>query len=247
MIIILDIRVYKDSKFWIYDKINHKDKKNTIIYILNDGDMFLEEDRSFFKKVGKNFKNILIIGVIPNNRFKEYTPWYGKRPVSWTDFYYGYGNEYLDKLIKELIPYILGKLNIPASNNIFIGGASLGGLISTYALFKYEYFKGGIFVSASYWYEGFLNYLKDTPLPCKNIYIYMDVGDKESPGRITYFKDIIGETRKVYNIFLDKGIDKEKINFKLMENMGHKKSVFIDRIYSGIDFCYKKIRGEKLV
>lgn len=234
--------VLEGRQIGILNLINNDRKEPPNLFIIQDAEMFQEVENNFLGNLEKNAPNMLIALISTDDRDGEYTPWYAERTVAWVDEFSGNGDDYINFLIDRLIPFLEDKYNrIFNKTNTYMAGASLGGLISTYALFKYpNEFAGGIFVSSSYWYENFLNFLNLSRNINKEAIIYMDVGDQEGIGKITLGKDIVEETKKVYQIFLDKGIKKDNIYFEIKKDMSHNISFFVDRIYDGIIYINNK-------
>ncbi|MEQ1677303.1 MAG: alpha/beta hydrolase-fold protein [Chitinophagaceae bacterium] len=99
----------------------------------------------------------------------------------------GEGKQYVDFLVKTLKPFIDKKYRtLKDSRNTFIAGASMGGLISLYAVLKYPKVFGGAGVfSPSVWIckEELLQLIKTTGRKVKsNIYFYC--GKQEGPGMV---------------------------------------------------------------
>ena len=230
---------FENRNIYVYSDIRNEDVK---LFLVNDGDMIKRVQNNMFNKLEENSENIIVVAIEPEDRFNEYTPWFQNSYVDRIDVFKGSGDDYLELLMDELVPYIEEKEDVEIKDkNIFLAGASLGGLISSYGLLKYpKRLGGGIFVSSSYWYDGFLNYLSDSTCIDEDWLIYMDVGDKEKPGKITLFKDIVKETQKVYEILLEKGVKEKNINYRIQKDMGHNESFFIDRIYNGIVWISSK-------
>ncbi len=223
----------EDRKIYVYNDI--KDDQ-ALLFIINDGDMIKNIENNIFQKLAENVENIMVVFVDSPDRFKEYTPWKHKSTVNNVDFYEGGGDQYLAYILKDILDVLEKTYGIGfRSSNIFLGGSSLGGLIASYGLFQYpDSLGGGIFVSSSYWFDGFLDYLDQRSIDLSDKKVYMDVGDLERPGRTTMGKDVVGETKKVVDVFLAKGLKEENLSFILQENMGHNQSFFIDRIYDAI-------------
>ena len=60
-----------------------------------------------------------------------------------------------------------------------IGGYSLGGLFSLYAVVNTDLFGTVLSCSSSLWYPDFLDYLKEHPFKAAHPKLYMSVGDQE--------------------------------------------------------------------
>ena len=64
------------------------------------------------------------------------------------------------------------------TNNIHIGGGSYGGLLSCYGLFTQRYFKDGICMSSSFWWDN-QNFVHSVlpRLPKLSLRVYIDSGE----------------------------------------------------------------------
>lgn len=230
---------FKNRKIFIYSS---KELRNPNVYLIQDGQDLKEVENNIIGKIDNNSDDIVVVFIESLDRNSEYTPWYSSTLVQSIECFPGEGDFYLDFIVGELIPFLGFKLGIDILNErIYMGGSSLGGLISTYALFKYpDIFHGGIFVSSSYWYDGFLEYIRSFEGFKTRKIVYLDVGSGERPGKITLNKDVVEETKKVYEILLAKSIGERDILFKIHKGMTHEISYFIDRIYDGIFYMETK-------
>lgn len=220
-----------------------KEEKNPLVFLINDGYMFREIENNVLGKL-ESFKNLALVFLDSKNRNSDYTPWYGDSLVERIDCFPGKGDDYLEFLRTD----VLGKLRSLGLNiggdRTYLVGSSLGGLIGTYGIVNYQKtFAGGVLVSSSYWYDGFVDYLKKSDLDLSNHIIYMDMGAKEGISKITLGKDNLKLTKEVRDIFLEKGLKEENLEFKVHEGMKHKESYFVDRIYDGIEFIHRKKEG----
>lgn len=99
-------------------------------------------------------------------------------------------DNYLKFIVRELKPFIEKKFSVCSDReNTFIGGSSMGGMISIYAICEYPKIFGGAFCMSTHWPgtfytennpypESFLKYLdKKLPDPEKHK-IYFDCGDQ---------------------------------------------------------------------
>jgi predicted alpha/beta superfamily hydrolase len=107
-----------------------------------------------------------------------------------TDVFIPNSNNYLKFLVEELKPYINKKYSVHNNlENTFIGGSSMGGLISIYAICEYPEVFGAAICMSTHWpgsFEiennpipnAFLNYLSNNLPNPKNHKIYFDCGDQ---------------------------------------------------------------------
>jgi predicted alpha/beta superfamily hydrolase len=115
--------------------------------------------------------DIVLIGLEGMDWDRDLTPWAAKRAFRGGNDFSGGADEYLNGLIKKIIPTVESTLQIVPSSRILLG-YSLAGLFSLYALYRTELFSCAASVSGSLWYDGFLDFLKDKrPMqPPKRVY-----------------------------------------------------------------------------
>ncbi|MCR5112913.1 MAG: hypothetical protein K6A63_03125 [Acholeplasmatales bacterium] len=148
--------------------LNYDKNKKYKLLVLNDGDML--------EKLNIEFDG-LIFGVIPNNRLKEYTPYYAKALRENVEDFGGESDLYNEYINNSLLPYILDNYNIDM-NYLIYGGYSLGGLCAVDSLFKYNRFNHIISICGSFWFPDYTNNIKSRKIVNKaNIYLLN--GNKE--------------------------------------------------------------------
>jgi len=107
----------------------------------------------------------IIVGLIPQCRPDDYTPW----PATVMDgmpAFGGLGDRYLDFLANSLKPHIdTVYRTLPDPSNSCIMGVSLGGLISLYAIYRQNCFGCAVSISGSMWYPGFISFMQNH-VPC---------------------------------------------------------------------------------
>ena len=91
-------------------------------------------------------------------------------------------NQFLKFLVKELKPYIDANYKTDRGrNSTFLAGASMGGLISAYAISEYPNIFGGAACLSTHWIalDGvFIEYLKNNLPSPENHKMYFDFGTK---------------------------------------------------------------------
>lgn len=113
------------------------------------------------------------------NRIDEYTPWRDN------DHQRGGGaDQYLDWIEHDILPALRDKYRIhtdPKQN--VVGGASLGALVSLYALVKRPHlFGGAMLMSGSWWWQNnsFHEFIKNSWNPSAHTRVWLDTGDSEN-------------------------------------------------------------------
>lgn len=182
----------KKRKAYVYlpEDYEYSDRRYPVMYMFDGHNLFFDGEATFGKSWGlKDYldrtNTPLIIAAVEcnhegNSRLSEYSP---------VDFTFKNGEKikrrgkkYMDWLVNVFKPYIDENLRtLPDRENTAIGGSSMGGLMTVYALAKYnKYFSKGAALSPSLWVEGgkvpdFIHKSKFG----KNTLLYTDYGSKE--------------------------------------------------------------------
>lgn len=163
-----------------------------VLYMMDGQNLFFDEDATYGKSWGmydflvNSGAPIIVVGIDSsrgnnNERLCEYSPF------DYDDFKFGFikgqGKTFLKWLIEDLKPYIDDNYPTLADrHNTYIGGSSMGGLISYYALLKHnDVFRGGACLSPSLWVdnEKLVNLAKKSKIDSDTI-IYLDYGSTEA-------------------------------------------------------------------
>jgi predicted alpha/beta superfamily hydrolase len=160
--------------------MNENKIKNVIVVgIWNGGERRHSEyfPKKPFQQLSKAQQAVVYNGVRKNN-------------VSVFNNYELNADNYLKFIVEELKPFIDQKFSTQANfKNTFIGGSSMGGLISMYAICEYPKVFGGAICMSTHWPgifemennpipEAFINYLASNLPRAKNHKLYFDCGDK---------------------------------------------------------------------
>jgi predicted alpha/beta superfamily hydrolase len=183
-----------------------------VLYMFDGHNLFTDEEATFGKCWGlssylDNNSVPLIVAAVEcnhhgNGRLSEYSPssfiFHGEKIT-------GRGKKYMDWLVSEFKPLIdQNYLTLPDRANTFIGGSSMGGLMTLYALANYNsYFSKGAALSPSLWVDG-------DSLPTfmpkgkygKNTVLYMDYGSKEFKNHSSQKKAFCA----AYTLLVEKGV-----------------------------------------
>ncbi len=182
----------KKRKVYVYLPIEYNSDSEVrypVMYMFDGHNLFFDDKASFGKSWGlKDYldstRTPLIIASVEcnregNGRLSEYSP---------IDFIFkngekikGRGGEYLNWLVKEFKPYIDKTFNtLSDREHTAIGGSSMGGLMTLYALAKYNaYFSRGAALSPSLWVYGDIPDFVEKSRFGKNTILYTDYGSKE--------------------------------------------------------------------
>jgi len=143
-------------------------------------------------------------------------------------------------VVNEVKPYIDRKYRTSTSpEHTGIIGASLGGLISLYALYRYPDIFGRFgSISGSFWYEGFIEFVKENRLQNMKSRIYMDVGSREGAGKNNIQREMLIRTGEVYNQFLEQGLPAANCRYWISEGDTHGQLYFMQRFPAALNWLY---------
>lgn len=166
------------------------DVRYPVLYMFDGQNLFSDEEATYGKSWGladylDYTETPLIVAAVEcntvgNGRLSEYSP------VNFTmsdgEKIQGRGKKYTDWLVNEFKPFIDENfLTLPDRSHTAIGGSSMGGLMTLYALSRYgRYFFGGAALSPSLWVCGMGtdSFIAEGKFR-KDSVIYMDYGSRE--------------------------------------------------------------------
>lgn len=205
----------KERNSYIYLPVGYdgEDRRYPVLYMFDGHNLFSDEEATFGKSWGlgeyldQTGAPLIVAAVECNHegdmRLSEYSPvncrFRGKRIT-------GRGKKYMDWLVSDFKSQVDGAFRtLPDRANTFIGGSSMGGLMSLYALCKYQkYFSRAAALSPSLWVqEGEVpDFIANSTFK-RDVRLFTDYGSNEfknhSPQR-----RLFGE---VFKLLCDKGVN----------------------------------------
>ena len=174
---------------------DHPEERYPVLYMFDGHNLFFDETASFGKSWGlkeylEEHDTPLIVAAAACNfhpesyrlggRFSEYSPF------SFTDDRWGSitgrGNVTMDWMTKEFKPYIDSHYpTLPDREHTFIGGSSMGGLMTIYALLCYNgYFSRGAALSPAVYFtpDDVMEMIRTAEVR-KDTALYVDYGETE--------------------------------------------------------------------
>lgn len=115
-----------------------------------------------------------------------------------------FGNEDFGNGAAETLSEIL-KLSADTNKRYYIGGYSMAGLFSLWAVCQTDRFAGAAAASPSVWFPGFLEYMKKQKIQSKCV--YLSLGDKEEMTRNPVIAQVGSCIRVEYEWLKEKGIN----------------------------------------
>ncbi len=125
---------------------------------------------------------------------RDFSPW--KAPaLSGTQEFAGGGEETLNWLLNDCIPYIRQHYESTEGKDCFLAGYSLAGLFSLWAFYTTGCFRGVACCSGSLWYPGWADFMPKVQAPPQSA-VYLSLGGKEEHTRNEVMASIGDVTRR---------------------------------------------------
>jgi len=207
-------------RIWIYLPASYQKEKNKlypVLYMQDGQNLFNEQTAAFHTEWGIDecldtlaqqlHKECIVVGIDNDStkRLNEYNPYdnnkYGK----------GEGKQYLDFVANTLKPFVdKNYRTLKDAKHTFIGGSSMGALISMYALVQYPNVFGGAAVfSPSFWVAPEIYTDVTNAKWQKTFQIYFYAGQKES-------NRMVIDMQRMFNIIKQKNCCRvENVTFPL--------------------------------
>ncbi len=180
------------------------DRKDRIAYILYPMDMLSNWIGQASKKYDTNI--VVITGMDWQNVF---SPWPAPGVPKGSEDFEGKSPEFLKKLQNDVIPQIEQSLGMSTDVDRTLVGVSMSGLFALWQWMECDTFDNIASLSGSFWYEGFLDWMKSIKIPAKTGKGYFLLGDKESKSKVKAFNSVGENTAEILTLLKNAGIDVE--------------------------------------
>lgn len=225
-------------RIWVYTPSNYEDSNKTypVVYMHDGQNLFMEKTSGFgewkadetLDALSKTHDlEVIVVGIDHGAKYRtsELSPYayeYSDQPE---------GDQYLDFMVNTLKPKIDSTYRTkPDKTNTAMIGASLGGLISHYAGFKYNdiFGKIGAF-SPSYWIsDSVYNYTKSN-----NLKLYLLAGTEEG-------YSLLSDAQKMRDTLLKNGFEPENLYYKEVEGGKHNETFWSASLAEAICWLFDK-------
>ncbi len=180
------------------------DRKDRIAYILYPMDMLSNWIVEAATKFDTNI--VVITGMDWQNVF---SPWAAPGVPKGTEDFKGESPEFLEKLQREVIPRLEKELEIKSDAERSLIGVSMSGLFALWQWMVCDTFANIASLSGSFWYEGFLDWMKSIKIPSKTGKGFFLLGNKESHSKVKAFNSVGENTREILTLLKNAGIEVE--------------------------------------
>ena len=136
-----------------------------------------------------------------------FSPWPAPGVPAGTPDFKGESPEFLSLLQQKVIPQVESALGIAPGAERSLVGVSMSGLFALWQWVLCDTFKNIASLSGSFWYEGFLAWLRRRPIPAKSGKGYFLLGDQEPKSKVLGSVGV--NTQDIIELLRGAGIDVE--------------------------------------
>ena len=166
---------------------------NVLLQPVDEHDLSLIEQEVAF--IGSNTnENFHVTAFLVDDWNRDLSPWQAPAVFGKEDF--GDGAR---QTLQEILKYCEED-----SSKYYIGGYSLAGLFSLWAVCQTDRFCGAAAASPSVWFPGFTDYLRDHRVQSKSV--YLSLGNKEERSRNAVMAAVGDRIRETYEILRNQEI-----------------------------------------
>lgn len=168
----------------------------------------MEIPENLIEKTAKEFG--VSVAVISGMDWQNvFSPWPAAGVPSGTPDFKGESPEFLKLLINSVIPEIDKHIRIDTNAERTLIGVSMSGLFALWQWMKCDCFLNIASLSGSFWYDGFVEWMKSIDIPDKKGKAYFLLGDKESQSKVKEFRTVASDTEEVLRLLDAAGIETE--------------------------------------
>ena len=172
-----------------------------IAYILYPVDMLAEWIEPAAQKYGTSI--VVVTGADWDNAF---SPWPAKGVPAGSPDFKGESGRFLAMLQGAVVPEVERRLGIVAGAERTLVGVSMSGLFALWQWMVCDTFANIASLSGSFWYTGFLDWMKSLTIPKKTGRGFFLLGDREAKSKVKAFDSVADNTRQILTLLHEAGI-----------------------------------------
>lgn len=179
-------------------------RKDRIAYILYPMDMLSGWIEPAAEKYG-----VTIVVITGMDWETAFSPWPAPGVPKGSADFKGGSPAFLDILYQRVISRIEMSLGMDKDVDRTLVGVSMSGLFSLWQWMVCDTFRDIASLSGSFWYEGFVDWIKSQPIPKKVGKGYFLLGNQESKSKVKEFATVGVKTTEIIDFLSNAGIDVE--------------------------------------
>lgn len=151
--------------------------------------------------------DVSIVAVTGMDWNDDMTPWPAPGEPPGSPDFKGYASRFLSSLIDNVLPETERRLDIAHDAERTLCGVSLSGLFTLWQWMVNDTFHNIISLSGSFWYAGFVEWIKSQPIPRKSGKACFLLGNQEAKTKVKAFQPVQKDTMEIVRYLHDNGID----------------------------------------
>ncbi len=176
--------------------------KDRIAYILYPMDLLSDWIESASERY-----NTTIVVVTGMDWETAFSPWPEKGVPAGSPDFKGGSPRFLELLRNKIIPQVETALGISENVERTLVGVSMSGLFALWQWMICDTFHNIASLSGSFWYEGFIEWMKSRTIPTKEGKAFFLLGDMEPLSRVKEFRKVGQNTQEILSILRSAGIN----------------------------------------
>ena len=178
--------------------------KGKIAYILYPMDMLAD----WIEPAAQEYDTTIVV-VTGMDWQNVFSPWAAKGVPKGSPDFKGESPQFLKQLQQQVIPSVESLLGISNDATRTLVGVSMSGLFALWQWMVCDTFANIASLSGSFWYEGFLDWFMNRPVPAKSGKAYFLLGNQESKSKVKSFSSVAENTEQIISRLSTAGIDVE--------------------------------------
>ena len=138
-----------------------------------------------------------------------FSPWPAPGEPPGSPAFRGLAQQFLDTLRQTVVPDIESRLSVGHSARRTLVGVSMSGLFSLWQWMKCDTFTNIVSLSGSFWFPGFVDWMKSQPVPSKTGKGYFLLGNQESKSPVKAFESVARDTAEILQLLKGAGVNVE--------------------------------------
>lgn len=136
-----------------------------------------------------------------------FSPWPAKGVPKGSPDFKGESPEFLLTLRRDVIPKLEQALGTGNSPERTLVGVSMSGLFALWQWMECDTFENIASLSGSFWYEGFMEWMRSRPVPHKSGKAFFLLGEQEPKSRTKAFDCVGANTSAIVEMLENDGVD----------------------------------------
>lgn len=178
--------------------------KGRITYILYPMDILAGWIEPAARKYGTD-----IVVITDMDWQNVFSPWPAKGVPKGSADFKGESPEFLSLLKNSVLPEIEKRLGNASTPERSIIGVSMSGLFALWQWMVCDTFTNIASLSGSFWYDGFVDWIKNRHIPAKQGRAYFLLGNREAQSNVKAFSTVADDTREIITQLSASGIKTE--------------------------------------